>query len=126
MLTSAPPLVQHAPWEGSEFLRSGLNGQKIAIVGYSHWGAECDEDDYPEYTNEVDTGVVSGAIRSNFFTCIRNYFGYESHAEFWSKVVFFNYLPRCIGGPDARFAEGTPEEHEEGGRRFFSIVGDLK
>ena len=119
MVTLAKPLIQHAPWKGSEYALSGLNGEKIAIIGYSHWGAESHEEDYPEYTNEVVKGIVTGSIRANFFTCIRNYFGFASHSEFWPKVSFFNYLPRCIGGPDNRFAEGTPQEHEEAKHRFL-------
>lgn len=29
--------VEHTAWVGSEYEKSGIKGQRVAIVGYSHW-----------------------------------------------------------------------------------------
>jgi hypothetical protein len=118
-------VVEHQPSIGCEYKTAGLDGQRVAVVGYSHWSGELDGKDYAEFTKDVILGVMDGRIqRTNFFTCIRDYFGFDSHADFWSKVVFFNYLPRCVGGPDQRYAKGTKKDHSDGNVRFRRIIGE--
>jgi len=119
-------LIQHEAWIGGDFERTGLDGQKIAIVGYSHWNGELGCLDYSEFTRDVIQGVMRGDTRHNFFTQIRNYFDFSSHEQFWNKVAFFNYLPRCIGGPEARFDAGTADEHREAKDRLFRLAHKLQ
>jgi hypothetical protein len=66
--------VVHKPSEGAEYL-SGINGQRIAIVGYSHWNGHPDRADHDEFTLDVIRHVSSGTCRLSFFTQIGGYFG---------------------------------------------------
>ena len=96
-------MVEHGPWVGGEYQLEGLNGQRIAIVGYSHWYEEGGKDD-ADVTTDVVAKVVRGEDsyeKIRFFVEIRDYFGYGCHQDFWPRVLFFNYLSECIGtGPD--------------------------
>jgi len=112
----------HDPWLGKEY-ETGIGGQRIAIIGYSRWNGEAGGVDSPSFTNTVLRAVVSGAERHNFFDHIRNYFGLSDHEEFWSRVIFFNYLPECIGGPDSRFGRGSDEQNERANERFLGLLG---
>jgi hypothetical protein len=50
-------MVQHLHWRGDNY-KAGIEGQRLAIVGYSHWG---DDDDYgDEGTRNCITKVISG------------------------------------------------------------------
>lgn len=113
--------MQHRPWVGKEY-GSGLAGNKIAIIGNSHWLNELDEDN-SETTNFVVSEVCSGAFGNiAFFSQIRDYFGFQSHTEFWDRVLFFNYAPRSIGLGDQRYDHITSEMAEEAKLRFFDLV----
>lgn len=119
-------MVQHLHWRGDHY-NPGIAGQRLAIVGYSHWG---DDDDYgDEGTRNCITKVISGEWSGSamrFFASLRNYFGFESHADFWHRVVFFNFLPDCVGDGDARFKWGTEEQSNRGRQRFMSILTEEK
>jgi hypothetical protein len=112
-------VVQHEPWVGTEY-RSGIQGKRICIVGNSHWTDGPDTDDF---TIGVVTDVISRKQNIAFFNQIKNYFGFEDHAAFWSRVIFFNYLPEVIGGPEDRFLKATDEQVKRGQSRFHCIIG---
>ncbi len=113
--------MQHKPWVGSQF-ETGISGKKIAIVGNSHWLDELDEDN-SETTNFVVSEVSSGAFGNiAFFSQIRDYFGFQSHADFWDRVLFFNYAPRSIGLGNQRYDHLTSEMAEEAKLRFFDLA----
>ena len=114
-------MIEHAPWMGSEY-QLGLCGQRVAIVGWSHWG-EWDEGDVG--TIECISKVLSGEWRIAFFTKIRNYFGYDSHAIFWPRVMFFNYLPNLVGGAKERFGPGTPDQRDAAKERFTRLLNGM-
>jgi hypothetical protein len=119
-------MVQHLHWRGDNY-KAGIEGQRLAIVGYSHWG---DDDDYgDEGTRNCITKVISGewaGAPMRFFATLRNYFGFESHAEFWHRIVFFNFLPDCVGDGDARFKWGTEEQTNRGRQRLISVLEEEK
>ncbi|MHB8283501.1 MAG: hypothetical protein ACYDD1_02385 [Caulobacteraceae bacterium] len=113
-------MIEHLPWVGSGFA-AGLNGEKVAIVGYSHWKNE-GESDRENMTQDVVARVVSGeyaAIR--FFSDISRYFGYAESPDFWRQVLFFNFVPDVIGNGDQRFAYATPEQTARGAERAKRI-----
>ena len=112
-------MTEHEPWVGAEY-NLGIGGQRVAIVGYSHWGEEAH--DTPEATRECVAQVISCEWRIRFFTQIRNYFGYDDHGAFWPRVLFFNFLPNLVGGPNRRFNHGTPEQHAHGLSRFERLI----
>lgn len=113
-------MVTHKPWVGDDYYTPGLKGQKIAIVGHSHWYDEYGDCD--EKTCKVVSKVISGAYRIRFFTSIKNYFGYEEHADFWPRVLFFNYLPECIGSGEARYSSGLPKLITRAQDRFLGLM----
>lgn len=113
--------IVHEPWKGREY-ESGIDGQRIAIVGYSHWNGDPERFDHPQFTQNVIRGVMSGESSHSFFTQIRNYFGFDDHGAFWEKVLFFNYVPRCIGGPDERFVVADESWNNSANERFREIL----
>ncbi len=115
-------MIEHLPWIGPDYQKRGLNGQKVALVGYSHWADE-DGNDFTEDTVEK---IINGTWNISFFTNIRNYFGYDNHAEFWPRVVFFNYLPSYVGGADQRYANGSLEQIEQARARFLRLLKQYK
>lgn len=113
--------MEHRAWVGSDYKKLGIDGQCLAIVGYSHW-----TDDVTFEGTEASIRcircVMSGEWKINFFTQIRNYFGYETHDSFWQRVMFFNYLPECVGGGDERFNHGTQEQINRAKDRFLRLI----
>lgn len=111
--------VEHAEWEGEHY-KAGIQGQRIAVVGFSHWGDANGED--PDFTCNVLSEVREGRSHA-FFDRIQEYFGHRGDYSFWDKVLFFNFIPTLIGGGDERYAYGTPEQHNRGRERFLQIIG---
>ena len=113
-------LIEHLAHVGSDY-RSGFNGQRVAVVGYSHWLGE-EEEETANCTRLCVQQVVCGKWRIRFFSQIKSYFGYERHEQFWRKVLFFNYLPNCVGGASQRFHNGTPEQISHAQERFLRLI----
>jgi hypothetical protein len=118
-----PGIVEHTAWVGPDYEKSGIEGQRVAIVGYSHWLWESHVDT-DEGTRHCIRKVIAGQHRIAFFTQIRNYFGFDNHAAFWPCVMFFNYLPNSIGGAHQRFNQGTPEQIIRARSRFRRLITD--
>lgn len=116
--------VEHSPFKGDEY-EQGINGKKVAIVGYSHWhdGEYSDHNDFSTFTVE---NVVKGEWKPRFFSTIRNSFGFSNHKEFWSRVVFFNYVPTMIGTGAERFGTATDEEAISANARFVRIIDEYR
>jgi diadenosine tetraphosphatase ApaH/serine/threonine PP2A family protein phosphatase len=114
-------LVEHDPWIDERRYHEGIDGQRVAVVGYSHYEGE-DEPDGDDFTTSVVQRVISGEYRLPFFTNIRNYFGADDHASFWPRVLFFNYLPDYIGGRDKKFEAGSPAQIERAQQRFKCLI----
>jgi hypothetical protein len=114
-------MIEHLHWRGDSY-ESGIQGQRLAIVGYSHWGS--DEGANADFTRTCVKRVMSGWKHNStrFFTSIQNYFGFEDPVNFWEKVVFFNFLPNCIGDENDRFGLGTEAQNHRGQQRFLSIL----
>lgn len=79
-------MIEHTPWRGAQYER-GIEGTRYAILGYSHWH-ELHEADADNTTDYVLSRVISGEWHIAFFTQIKNYFEFESHSEFWNRVLF--------------------------------------
>ena len=107
-------MIIHQPWEGKQF-RSGLNGQRVGIVGYSHWNGDPDRPDSEAFTQNVVNGVIRWDGH-NFFTQIRNYFQFDNHHSFWQRVLFFNYARNCIGEQKDRYKSLRKEKAKEAAR----------
>jgi hypothetical protein len=115
--------IEHTPWRPKRLKE--VAGQRIAIVGYSHHRRHCDLD-RANFTNEVIQGVIAGELDFSFFNSIRDYFGYESHEDFWNRVLFFNFLPNCIGMSSDKFGRGTHEQTELAKSRVLRILSANK
>ena len=112
-------MVEHREWVGSEY-DLGIEGQRIAIMGFSHHGNPDGEgSDFTERTLEK---VCAGRSHA-FFDQVQGYFGVPGREAFWNSVVFFNYLPDLVGSSDDRFGYGSPEQHERASERFMRILG---
>jgi hypothetical protein len=110
--------IEHKPWEGPNYKEGGINGQRIAIVGHSHHG----DNDTDAFTLETMSDVISGREKYKFFDQIRDYFGFQDNADFWNRVVFFNYLPDCVGPDEQRYKYGTPDQIKRAKERFPQIL----
>jgi hypothetical protein len=113
-------MIEHSPWIGCHY-KDGINGQRIAIIGYSHWLGDGDEDS-TEATIVCIRSVMSGEWKIRFFTQVRNYFGFDGHRVFWPHVMFFNYLPCCVGNADGRYDHGTNEQRAVAATRLLTLL----
>ena|SRR5665213_1552092 len=99
-------MIQHAPWKGRSNA-SGFKGQRIAIVGYSHYRSPRHADTY-QFTKVVVERVLSGEQKGDsLFATVPGYFRIKYRADFWNRVLFFNFIPDCIGTSDNKFAGET-------------------
>lgn len=114
MLTTS----EHQPWIGDRY-GEGIVGQRIAIMGYSHWD---DAADTADKTIDTLAAVVSNEGGAAFFSAIRNYFGFSAHRAFWPKVLFFNYLASNIGDGAARYGNADDAKYALAEKRFTRIV----
>lgn len=114
--------MQHEPWVGEQSAK-GLDGQTVAIVGYSHWGDP--SKDRETFTNEGLDDIVrdgkAGWRSIRFFSDIMHYFGETDPAAFWPKVIFFNFAPRLIGLGDRRYDWLSKADALEAGDRALGI-----
>lgn len=46
--------------------------------------------------------------------------------DFWNRVVFFNFLPDCVGDENEKFKDGTPDQIKLGKLRVLRITRELK
>lgn len=114
-------MIEHTPWVGSEY-DLGVDGQKIAIVGYSHWLGDNDPDT-TDTTVDVMQKVVTGEYPDiAFFNLIRGYFGDDAASAFWNKVMFFNFVPEAIGLADHRYDVAGGEQQRSGQCRFLRLM----
>jgi hypothetical protein len=113
-------MIEHEPWVGCHY-KVGISGQRIALVGYSHYLGDGDED-HTDGTITCIRRVMSGEWKIPFFTQIRNYFGYDDHRLFWPYIMFFNYLPCCVGGADQRYGHGTDEQRSVAQARLLTLL----
>lgn len=121
-------MVEHKPWLGDHY-SCGIEGQRIGVILYSHyWNPEHDHED-------VTCCSILSLMRADPdehgsrrwmapFTRIRNYFGFEEHAKFWPRILFFNYLPDSIGAAESRYGNGSSEQINRARCRFLSILKD--
>ncbi|QYE35239.1 hypothetical protein KZX46_04355 [Polymorphobacter sp. PAMC 29334] len=115
--------VQHEPWVGLNYGSGAFNGEKIAIVGYSHWDNDIDTN---EKTKETLAGVATGStVEIAFFNKIMGYFKRDDPA-FWNEVMFFNFIPNTIGTGDERHDSGTDEQHRLGQARALALMEEHK
>jgi len=114
-------MIEHEPWRGPDCKR-GIEGQRIAIVGYSHH-RDPNHEDNNLFTNCVLERVASGEkIRDSLFPRVPGYFGFENSAEFWRRVWFFNFIPECIGTSDMKYGVASPDLIGRAKERFTRIL----
>jgi hypothetical protein len=113
--------IEHEPWLPKNDDR--VEGQKIAIVGYSHY---VDGSDRSSLTNEVVQCVVDREYNFRFYKAIQGYFGFADPADFWNRVIFFNFLPDAVGPRSEKYAAGKTEQLERGRERFLRIINSEK
>jgi hypothetical protein len=115
-------MIEHRHWKRTS--KKGIEGQHIAIVGYSHYRDLQAGKDSNEFTHTVMNTYLSGDRRMGamFFPPIQRYFGYENHrVEFWSRVDFFNFVPECFASTD-KFASAARDLKTRSQDRFKKIL----
>jgi|SRR5208283_3360609 len=116
-------MIEHAPWIGMNY-QIGISGQRICIVGHSHHHSGPDREDF---TIDIVYDFISGELKRNsFFPQIKGYFEILDDATFWNRVMFFNFLPDCIGSKNERYGAGTTEQLARGKERFLRIIRETK
>ena len=114
-------MIEHKPWKGPK-RELGIDGQRVAIVGYSHYRNAKDADN-EQFTICVVRNVLSGQQRGDsLFAAIPGYFGFKDRIEFWKRVWFFNFIPECIGTDEEKYATGSPDQIKRAGERFRRIL----
>ena len=114
--------IEHEPWVPNDFATVG--GHKIAIVGYSHHRHVNDKDS-PEFTRNVVQRVIDGEQKGDaFFTPVSRYFGFEDKREFWSRVLFFNFVPECIGLDHEKYRKATEDQVDRAQARVLRILSE--
>ena len=110
-------MSDHDPWVGDRY-QEGLQGQRVCIVGYSHHSSSDD----PDTTSFVLRKVIDGSYADlRFFSDIMGYFGFSDAAQFWPRVMFFNFLPTNVGDADEKFSPGTNEQVASGAERAIRL-----
>jgi len=111
-------VIEHRPWVGNLYASEGIDGQRIAIMGYSPHTPE----DHEGHTIECVSQVVSGQDGTmRFFNAIPGYFQ-MTPADFYTRVVFFEFVPCAVGGPEQKYAVATPDQAAAGRRRLLGIA----
>ncbi|PZU71071.1 MAG: hypothetical protein DI540_01055 [Sphingobium sp.] len=110
---------EHRCWLGGSY-NAGIDGQRVAICGFSHYS---DEGDDPDLTNIVLTDVMNGA-RYRFFVSIAQAFGFEDAVSFWPRVLFFNFIPTSVGVSADRYSAGSADQIERGKARVLRLIDE--
>jgi hypothetical protein len=53
---------------------------------------------------------------------IQKYFDASDDTSFWNRVIFFNFLPNCVGYSDGKYGRGTAAQIKLGQERFVRIL----
>lgn len=122
--------MKFKPWVGDRYTNSSLIGQRLLVLGESHygddsWGAE-------EFTQEV---VRTWAIqkRHAFFTKVaklvldlpdERWVDDDLRETFWHSVAFYNYVQEYVG-PWARHRP-TDEMWEAAAVPFLDVLAELR
>jgi hypothetical protein len=112
-------MIEHNEWINKPIYERGIDGQRIAIVGYSHYLAR-DKKDSETVTEDTIHCVLDGK-RWSFFTNISSYFD-DGSADFWNKVLFFNFIPDAIGEHANRYGSGHEKQLERGRDRVERLI----
>ena len=118
-MSEAQPIIEHEPSVGT-MSKHGFNGQTIAIVAHSHHYGEI-EHEGANFTKRAIEEVKLDK-RHKALVAIQKYFGASDDPEFWEKVIFFNFLPSCVGQSDEKYGKGTVAQIERGQERFKRIL----
>jgi hypothetical protein len=110
-------MIEHQPWKGSKYGQGIIGSKRIALVGHSHY---LNPPDYDGFTRYVVQGVMDGK-RLPFFTRIATWFGTQPNLLF-DQVIFFNYLPECVGAKIDKNKNGTREQYARGETRLLRIL----
>lgn len=110
-------MVTHKPWIGKNY-EQGIGGQKLLLLGFSHWTDE----DHDDFTVEEVEQWAAGDEPKPFGPRLRGYFGDLTPAEFWNSVAFMNVLPSAVGTGEERYGDGTPEQRGRAADRLTEVM----
>jgi hypothetical protein len=117
-------MIEHEVWRGPNW-KQGIKGQRIAIVGYSHHRDPTHLDNNQFTINVVRKFLSDDLARNALFPRVPGYFGYKSREDqkdFWNRVWFFNFIPKCIGEGNQKYATADSNLNELAKKRFEKIL----
>jgi len=88
------PSVRFFPWIGSKYEEGHFNGNRILILGESHY----EEPDVTKWlTDDLISAIANGDITHRFFTIVAQLVSGDSvdaldKSKFWSEVAFYNFV----------------------------------
>lgn len=116
-----PAAIEHEPWIGRNYA-DGIEGQRLLIAGFSHYGSYSDGHAGAEFTNYVmRTWALKGQIP--FFNHIASYFGFASGCAFWDRVAFANTLGTSVG--EDIYSFGTEEQRDAVQHRVLRLLAQM-
>jgi len=117
-------VIEHLHWQRKD--QSGIAGQHVMIVGYSHYTKK-DDRDHKDFTNVAVNEVIygnDGKYGGAMFSSIPRYFGnYANRGDFWKKVDFFNFVPNSFLDK-TKYANANSEQNEIARIRFRRILSE--
>ncbi len=112
-------MIEHQHWKRTS--KVGIDGQHIAIVGYSHY-RKPHKRDSADFTQWVMREFIRGErIGPAFFRPIQKFFGQEDSDKFWKRVHFFNFVPESFLEGD-KFATANGDLLKRAKDRFTRIL----
>ena len=115
-------MIEHLHWQRTD--KSGIAGQHIMIVGYSHYRKK-EDPDHAGFTRGAVRKVISGKEKKYggaMFSAVPSYFGDFAREDFWKKVLFFNFVPDSFLDTE-KFATARGNQLEVAKKRFNKILG---
>ena len=115
--------MEHAPWIGERYAE-GIDGQRLLLFGFSHYGTLDDGRDGPDFTNHVvRTWGLTGGIP--FFKTLAGYFGTMPVEEFFQRIAFANTLPTSVGDEDDKYTAGDEAARAQVGDRVRRLIVEV-
>jgi hypothetical protein len=115
-------VIEHLHWQRKD--QSGIEGQHLMIVGYSHYTQKNDRD-HEDFTKAAVNKVIYGDDRKYggaMFSSVPRYFGdFANRGDFWKKVDFFNFIPNSFSD-QTKYANANSEQNEIARSRFRRIL----
>lgn len=112
--------MSFTPWKGDNYSAGAFFGQRLLLVGESHYGPR----DYPELTVDTVKEVIAGQPIDFYgwlgYACAGRTAYEADRSRFWHSVSFMNFVDELVG-PNAK-SPATDEMLLRGQKSFLSRI----